>query len=76
MTAEELIRLYNVGAFARSVCNSPSHSVLQVTIGGEEQLMKLSELEEILRANKDRLRIVLANQAPVVVQKVAQPWAS
>lgn len=73
MTAEELVRLYNVGAFHRSLLGSPPHRLCQVTIGGETTMMALSEIEEILVAQKERVAIVMAREEPVPVAKVVQP---
>ena len=75
MKAETLIRLYNIGWFHRSVINSPAHRIVRVELDDKPTLMKLSELEDILQANADRLKIIMANQKPPWVNRVAQPWA-
>ena len=75
MKAETLVRLYNIGKFHRTVTNSPSYLNVRVEIDDEPKLMKLSEVEDILRANLGQLRIALKNQKPIVVHRVAQPFA-
>ena len=75
MTDEALIRLYNIGCFQRTVSHAPDHYTINVEIDGDEIKLKLSELENILRANADRLRAAKANQKPVKLNLVAQPYA-
>lgn len=75
MKAETLIRIYNIGWFHRSIINSPGHRMVSVDLDDKPTTMMLSELEDILQANADRLRIILAQQRPMTVNRVVQPYA-
>jgi hypothetical protein len=75
MTAEALVRLYNIAAFNRTVVSRPSHYAVRTEIDGVETRMTLGELEAILGRNKDRLAIVLRQQKPAFVNSVVQPYA-
>jgi hypothetical protein len=75
MTAETLLRLYNVGAFHRTVSGSPDHRKVYVEIDGAEHSMTLAELEGILTRNKERLAIIARQQRPLFVNSVVQPYA-
>src|SRR5690242_11813698 len=70
LKAEMLARLYNIGLFHRTIANSPDWYNVAVDIDDVPTIMTLTELEKILAANKDRLRIILANEKPIKVARV------